>query len=176
MTTTTINQSQLGETLAAERPCLLGLCTYLTGEPDSAEDVVQEVMLEAWRSLEKLRNPEAMTAWLHGIVRNVCARWQRTRGREATVLLPVAQQAVNAAAVVETVADDFDLEVELDRQELALLLDRALALLPATTREVLIGKYIAESPHAELAQRLGLTENAVTVRLCTGASWRSTSY
>lgn len=168
MTTITINRSHLDETLAAERPRLLGLCTYLTGDPDSAEDVVQEVMLEAWRSFAKLRDPNAIDAWLNGIVRNVCARWQRARGREAAVMLPIAQQAVDAAAVVETVADDFDLEVELDRQELALLVDRALALLPATTREVLIGKYIAESPHAELAQRLGLTENAVAVRLHRG--------
>jgi DNA-directed RNA polymerase specialized sigma24 family protein len=72
MTTTTVNQSHLGEILAAERPRLLGLCTYLTGDPDSAEDIVQEVMLEAWRSFGKLRDPDAMDAWRNGIVRKGC--------------------------------------------------------------------------------------------------------
>lgn len=167
-TTTTINQSHFGEILVAERARLLGLCTYLTGDPESAEDVVQEVMLEAWRSFGKLRDPNAMAAWLNGIVRNVYARWQRTRGREAMVLLHDVQSDGDVDSRLETVAEDFDLEVALERHELALLLDRALALLPATTREVLIGKYIAESRHAELAQRLGLTENAVTVCLHRG--------
>lgn len=168
MTTPTINQSQLGEILAAERSRLLGLCTYLTGDPDSAEDVVQEVMLEAWRSFGKLRDPDALDAWLNGIVRNVCARWQRSRSREAAVMRHDAQIDTDVDSTLDTIEGGFDLEVELERHELAVLLDRALALLPTTTREVLIGKYIVESPHAELARRLGLTENAVTVRLHRG--------
>ena len=64
--------------------------------------------------------------------------------------------------------DGFELEIELDRQELATLLDRALALLPETTRDVLVYKYIVESPHAEIAHQLGLSESAVTMRLQRG--------
>jgi len=47
MTTTTIHWSYLEEILVTERTRLLGLCTHLTGDPDSAEDVLQEVMVEA---------------------------------------------------------------------------------------------------------------------------------
>ncbi len=64
--------------------------------------------------------------------------------------------------------DDFDLEVALERDELATLLDRALMLLPAETRAVLVERYIHESPHAEIAARLGLTEGAVKVRVQRG--------
>ena len=167
-TTTPLDQLHLQEILTAQRPRLLGLCTYLTSEPNSAEDLVQEVMLEAWRSYEKLRKPDVVDAWLNGIVRNVCARWQRKRGRESALLLPNEQVDSDQGTKLETVADDFDLEVELDRQEMAVLLDRAMALLPETTRDVLVSKYIAESRHAEIASQLGLTENAVTVRLHRG--------
>ncbi|MBV7333376.1 RNA polymerase sigma factor [Chloroflexi bacterium TSY] len=167
-TTTQIDQLHFQELLMTQRPRLLGLCTYLTSDPSSAEDIVQEVMLEAWCSLEKLRNPEALDAWLNGIVRNVCARWQRIQGRESVVMLPEGQDRADTDAVLDTVADDFDLEVELDRQEMADLLDRAMALLPETTRDVLISKYIAESRHAEIANQLGLKEHAVTMRLKRG--------
>ena len=83
---TQIDQLHLQKLLTIQRPRLLGLCAYLTGDPHGAEDMVQEVMLEAWRSFTKLRNPEAVDAWLNGIVRNVCARWQRRQGRELTVM------------------------------------------------------------------------------------------
>lgn len=168
MSTTTIDQLQLQEMLTAQRPRLLGLCAYLTNDPDSAEDVVQEVLLEAWRSVEKLRDPTAVDAWLNGIVRNVCARWQRMRGRDTALMVSYETEKAEINSALDNVPADFDLEVALDRQELALLLDRALALLPETTRDVLVSKYIAESRHAEIANQLGLSENAVTVRLHRG--------
>jgi RNA polymerase sigma factor (sigma-70 family) len=65
-------------------------------------------------------------------------------------------------------ADDFDLEVDLERDDLAWLLDRALALLPPETREILVQKYVEECPQADVAARLGLTEGAVEARLQRG--------
>jgi hypothetical protein len=40
--------------------------------------------------------------------------------------------------------------------------------LPAETRTALVGSYVAELPHAELARRLGLSEGALRVRLHRG--------
>jgi hypothetical protein len=62
----------------------------------------------------------------------------------------------------------FDVEVELERAELVDLLDRALALLPPATRDVLVHGYVHESPRAEIAARLGLSEDAVSMRLSRG--------
>lgn len=167
-TTAKLHQVPLQEIFTAQRTRLLGLCAYLTGDASCAEDLVQEVMLEAWRSFDKLRNPDAVEAWLNGISRNVCARWHRKHGRESAMMFVGERPETEQESVLTSLADDFDLEVELDRQEMALLLDRAMALLPDTTRDVLVGKYIAESRHAEIAAELGLTENAVTVRLHRG--------
>ena len=61
-TSTKIDQLYLQEILTTQRLRLLGLCAYLTGDPDSAEDVLQEVMLEEWRSIDKLRDPDAVEA------------------------------------------------------------------------------------------------------------------
>lgn len=150
--------------LAAERPRLLRLCAHLTGEPDAAEDLAQETLIEAWRHLDQLRDPQALPAWLSGIARNVSARRLRARGREA----PLAVLPAEAVWADPQTSIESDFEAELERDELALLLDRALALLPATTRAVLVQKYIAESSHAAIASALGLSESAVAVRLHRG--------
>lgn len=68
--------------LAAERPRLVRLCTRITGDPGSAEDLAQETLIEAWRHADGLRDPSAVQAWLTGIARNVCRRWARSRGRD----------------------------------------------------------------------------------------------
>ncbi|MFN8488895.1 MAG: RNA polymerase sigma factor [Caldilineaceae bacterium] len=168
-TTTVIDQWRLQELLANARPRLQGLCAYLTSDPDSAEDLVQEVLLEAWRSFANLRNPEAVDAWLNGIVRNVCARWQRTRRRDALLHDEQDRQGkTGSTALLDSVAEPFDLELMLNRQELALLLDRAMALLPPETRGLLVQHYLEELPQAELAAKVGMSTGTLAVRLHRG--------
>jgi RNA polymerase sigma-70 factor (ECF subfamily) len=58
--------------------------------------------------------------------------------------------------------------VERERDELAALLDKALALLPPETRLLLIQQYIEELSRTEMASRWGLSEGAIAVRLYRG--------
>ncbi len=155
----TPDDTPLYHALNAERPRLVRLCAYLTDDPDVAEDLAQETLIEAWRHQAQLRDPDALRGWLSGIARNVTARWRRATGRE---------QARSRSALELNLTDQFNLEIELERDELTMLLDHALALLPAETRTVLVESYISESPHAVIAAQLGLSENAVAVRLHRG--------
>jgi hypothetical protein len=65
-------------------------------------------------------------------------------------------------------ADAFDLEVELERKELILLLEQALALLPPQTRLALVRHSIDESPLSEIAHQLGMNASAIAMRLQRG--------
>jgi RNA polymerase sigma factor (sigma-70 family) len=147
--------------LDAERPRLVRLCARLTGDPDAAEDLAQETVAAAYRGAGGLRDPERGREWLSGIARNVCRRWLQRRGRVA------ARLASEATATAEP-ADHVDIELELERAELAALLDRALALLPTETRAVLVQRFVDESPVGDIARRLGLSEGAVAMRLQRG--------
>ena len=73
----------LDEALAAERTRLVCLCARISGDGHAAEDLAQETLVEAWRSLAKLREPDALAPWLNAIAHNVCLRWIRGRGRAA---------------------------------------------------------------------------------------------
>ncbi len=162
-------QETLAAILPGERARLVGLCLRLTGDPDAAEDLAQETLYEAWRLAHKLHDPAGQARWLAAIARNLCLRWHSRRGREASRLTGLEDEGDGAApSHAERLAGDGDIELELERHELAELLDRALALLPAETRAVLIGRYVEGSPHAEIAARLGLSEGAVKMRLKRG--------
>jgi RNA polymerase sigma-70 factor (ECF subfamily) len=151
-------------TAAVEREALVRYCARWTGDPSAAEDLAQQALLAAWRHERQLREPGARRAWLLSIARRECLSWARDRERRRLVNL----ESLEGWESDGRLADDFDVETELERDDLARLLDRALALLPAETRRVLVERYIEASPQAEIAARLGLSEGAVEARLHRG--------
>lgn len=159
----------LPETTASERQRVLRLCTSLTGDPDIAEDLAQETMLVAWRQQLALRDPKKRTQWLLGIARNISMNWLRKHGREQAHLVISRYENDDAVSMLDDLAgDELEPDIELERHELAEILDRALALLPSDTRDVLIESYIRESPQQEIARRLGVSPNVIKVRLHRG--------
>jgi RNA polymerase sigma-70 factor (ECF subfamily) len=157
--------SQVSPTLPPfNQPRLVRLCAYFSGDSQAAEDLAQETLLEAWRNAHKLHDPSGVDHWLAAIARRVCWRWTRRIGRESAHIQWLEADDTEP----EWPADSVDLEIDLEREELAILLDRALALLPPETRAVLIERYIHDSPLADVAGRLGLTQGNVAVRLHRG--------
>jgi len=152
------NTFDFEQALQTERARLVRLCAYFSGDSNAAEDLAQETLLEAWRHADRLHDPSGYSAWLAAIARNVCLRYRRKKGHDSAILdVPTLEPGA-----------EHDLTLDLDRADLALLLDRALALLPAETRAVLIAKYVDETPLNEIAQQLDTRQGTVAVRLHRG--------
>ena len=170
-----VGEESLAAALAGERARVARLCARLSGNARVAEDLAQETLFEAWRSREKLRDVAEIGPWLTAIARHVCLRWQRAQGREQRQLHQQRRDIPSAGTDDETPdpldelpGDDGDFALRLERHELADLLGRAMALLPAETREALVASYLDDLPHAELAARLGLGAGALRARLHRG--------
>ncbi len=162
----------LDEMFTLARPRLLRLAQQQGVTPDATDDVVQDTFIEAWRHLDHLRTPDRFDAWLNGICRNISLRWNRTHNTTRQ-----RQESLSAFSGAEQ--DDFSIDRELDipdlliadpaeelsHQDLATLLDRAMGYLPSTTRKALEMHYLTELPQNETALQLGLTINALEVRL-----------
>jgi RNA polymerase sigma factor (sigma-70 family) len=160
---------QIEGVLPSEWPRLVRLCAHFTGDRDAAEDLAQETLIEAWRHQDRLYDWQGYSSWLSAIARNLSLRWIRQRWRERARLITSIDGASDTSARIEDLpADQGDFTVDLERAELADLLDRALALLPAESRRVLVEKYIDELPLGEIAGRLGVSTGAVAVRLHRG--------
>jgi RNA polymerase sigma-70 factor (ECF subfamily) len=68
--------------LRSAAPRLLGIAAIIVGSSADAEDIVQEVMIAAWRAWDRLRDPERRDAWLTRIcVRESVRHGQQRRAR-----------------------------------------------------------------------------------------------
>lgn len=116
-----------------------------------AEDVVQAAWMAAYRSLGNFRGDAAFSTWVTRIAVNEAL----TRVRRVP---PVAE-----------VVDERDAAAGPDEQrfqkELGALLERHVERLPQGLREVLVLREVVELDTAETAACLGITEEAVRVRL-----------
>lgn len=152
--------------LANELPRLVRLCAWFTSHEEAAQDLAQETLIAAWKNREQLVSLDKLKPWTSAIARNICLDWTRRYARERahTILsIDAPDQAFD-----DTFADDSNLELELDRHELATLLERALSLLPPETGQMLVEHYIQESSHAEIAARMKINPGTVAVRLQRG--------
>lgn len=160
--------------VAAARPRLLRL-TRLRGVPaDVAEDVVQETLLEAWTCLDRLYDPSGIHRWLDEICRNICRRYARKHATEQRYAYSPASDSDGdgdgddaTSRLLNAIPDNDapDPFEALSRQDMALLLDRALGLLPESAREVVELCYLHELPQREATDRLGLSLSALEARL-----------
>jgi RNA polymerase sigma-70 factor (ECF subfamily) len=120
---------------------------------DEAEDVVQQTWLEVYRHLPQFRGDAAFTTWATRIAVN--AALAHARKRPAIAEVPdMPDETADAAP------DD-----NVEREQLGRLLEQCLQRLPQGNREVMVMRDVLELDTAETAELLGLTPEAVRVRL-----------
>lgn len=115
-------------------------------QPQDAEDVVQEALLQAFLGLDRLRNPERFGSWLYGITLNLAR--MRLRRRDP---LPLDAGLVEGPAV--------DGETALDAVR------DALEVLPRREREAVVLHYVEGLAPHEVAALVGERPGTVRVRL-----------
>lgn len=160
--------NQIEELFIRAEPRLHRLVRSQQVAPDAVADIVQETLLEAWKSLDQLRDETRFAAWLDGICRNMCYRHQRRQGvLAARETILASDHGEETPEIFAHLADPstFDPTEELSRRDLAFLLDRALSYLTPESRAMVEQHYLAEIPQRELATRMGLTLSALEARL-----------
>jgi RNA polymerase sigma factor (sigma-70 family) len=121
----------------------------------ASEDVAQETFLAAWQGLSGLRNPASILPWLRQVTRHQAHIWLRTHRREV-----IDQEALQEVTDDRPAADAALIAAE-EKEVLAAVLDE----LSDEAREVLVLYYREGSSAKQVAELLGLTEEAVRQRL-----------
>jgi RNA polymerase sigma-70 factor (ECF subfamily) len=124
---------------------------WLGNSPETAEDLVQETFLRAWKALDSLRDARTARGWLVTILRREHAR--RFEGARA-----------GPKRLDDLDPERFVAPAGAERSDV-LALRRALAALPADYREPLVLQVIGGYSCEEIGAMLGLKAGAVMTRL-----------
>ena len=134
-----------------ERPLLYYAMT-LTGNADSALDVLQEVWLKVFRGIRKLKDPGALRPWLYSIVHGIAVdRIRRNSSREQA-------EAAHLEDFQEADEPSF-------AEEDAEAIHRALSEIGVRHREVLALHFLEDLSIAEIAEVVGCSEGTVKSRM-----------
>ena len=122
----------------------------ITRSDADAEDVLQQAWLGVFRNLSQFRGDAAFSTWAVRIAVHEAIALTRKR--------PII------AEVVDSASDDAP-DADLARARIGSLLESCLANIPQGNREVMVLRDVLELDTAETAACLGLSEEAVRVRL-----------
>jgi RNA polymerase sigma-70 factor (ECF subfamily) len=123
---------------------------WISGDRAVADDLVQETLMRAWRSLDRLNDVKAVKGWLLTIVKRENAR-RFERKQLATSDVPTEDVAAQRA--------------EHDTSTEAFALRRALQRLPEEYREPLLLQVIHGYSQKEIAAHLGISVAGAGTRL-----------
>jgi RNA polymerase sigma factor (sigma-70 family) len=149
--------TSLGILLERYRASLYALALRILGHGPQAEDAVQDTLLIALRSVDRLREPEAVGGWLHGILRNVCLRQLRERRDEIRF---------DEVAPFEKSFSEPSAEEAIDRLAMREWVWTALYRLPEALRVTAMLRYFGYfSSYEEISAILGVPVGTVCSRL-----------
>ena len=138
---------------------LFHLADNIVHNDQDAEESVNDTYMKAWDTIPPQR-PEHFFAYIAKICRNFALKridWQKAKKRNAEV--------VTLTQEMENCIPDTYRDMEADERELGRILDAFLRTLTPENQMVFLRRYWYVDTIAEIADRYGISESAVQMRL-----------
>ena len=151
------DEAAFAELIERYHPRLRLFLRRMLRDEHASDDVLQDVWLDVYRAMGKLRDPGALAGWLYGIARNRAYGMLRRRGGIRTVSLE-AEDLADVLAEPEPDAGPGE----------AALVNASLERLPHEQREVLLLRIIEGMSYDQIAAAVGCEVGTVRSRLHYG--------
>lgn len=141
-------------------------CMGFVHDKDDADDLTQEVFIQAYQSLSKFKMESAFSTWLYRISVNASLnKIRKTTGRSLFHRLEAVFSGEDKNDPLFTASDMEDPEKILISQEHSLWLQKALDSLPENQRTAIVLSKYDDLPQKEIAEIMDITEGAVEALL-----------
>ncbi len=156
------DNTAFGHLVNRHLPMARRLTMRMVGNQETAWELAQEALLQAYLSLPKLREPASFASWLYGIVRNVCRSHLRSRK-----LTTYSWEALNGGSQypAEWLLGTNDPAVSWEDAERDQQVQAALTTLSAKNQSATWLFYFQQWSLEEIAAHLGVSVNVVKGRL-----------
>ena len=152
------DQEAFGAIFRLSAPHAYRLALRITGQPQAAEDIVQDTFVRLWEARERLNPTGSVRSFILRITANLCLdRFRRLR-RETSLEAD--------EVLLETASDPggSDWDGAIDR----MAVQQAFECLPPMYRATLALRYGEDLNYREIADALGITVTAVALRILRG--------
>lgn len=155
-------QAEGTELLAREEVALRSVIRRYVRDEATVDDLFQEVSIKVLKRIDTVRDQRTLRGWLFQLTRNACLdylRMQDRRPKGGPASLPFHR------AEGDLGRNPFERFISDERLE---AVRRAVDSLPASQREVIRLRIEQDMDHQAIAEQLGISRQAVEVRLCRG--------
>ncbi len=136
---------------------IAAFANQLLGWPGDVDDIIQDIFFAAFLGLKKFRCDCSIKTWLFTITINKCRSYRYKQMLRLKLFLKTAGQislaSTHAADKTMTDTETFN------------RIRNVVKALPPKYREPVVLKYLQEFPTDKIAQILGISKNALQVRL-----------
>ena len=158
-----IRQTLAGDTSAfdqlvkAHRRTIYVLVISCIKNPADAEDLTQQIFIQAYERLVTLRQLDRFLPWLQQIAHNACKDWLRHQSD-----LTTSFDEVNDADFTKTAPSPEEIAL---KREVKTVVREAIGVLQETDRKLVEGHYIEGASYDQLQIESGLSHAAIASRL-----------
>ncbi len=133
-----------------------------TGDFTKSEELAQEVFVNAWKGLKKLKDISKFRAWLCTIARNAARKWAKRTGRD---VMTEAQPLTDAQTIESPQPGPVEKLISKEQEEIVW---NALQDIPAKYREPMVLFYRQQQSVKDVADALGISEDTARQQLSRG--------
>ena len=127
---------------------------------EDAENLLHDAFLDLWKINDRLHTINNINAYLCRLVRNRCYDFLKHKVHEKAYETETLAEARCGIETLEAMSDEQFMACELTQ-----LVRNAVDNLPPRCREIFTLSRVNGLRHSEIAERLGLSENTVSVQL-----------
>jgi RNA polymerase sigma-70 factor, ECF subfamily len=136
---------------------ILKVARAYTLTTEDCQDLVQEILLQLWRSLPQFQGRASASTWLYRVALNTALGWRRKERRRRERQQPVLEVENLSAA-------GLDSPQQLVERELVERLYAAIRQLPKADAALIL-LYLDDLSYRQMADVLGISESNVGVKL-----------
>lgn len=158
------NRQAFNRLVQLHQDMIFGLCVYLLGNVNDGEDAAQDTFINAFRNLSIFRVEASFATWLTAIALRVCRNyqrsfWQKLFRRSWATGMP--SDDPDSREMIEIIDSSPLPSQELEKKELRDQIKKAMALLPARYRELIVLRDIMQMRYDRIAAAMDIPEGSI---------------